>query len=154
MRCMVCGQEMCLIHAVADETTLAPGFEHHTLVCPFCHDEEHRLVFVHQLTSLSPGSDTERDGPSVHDPMPLHVNEPAAALTVTGEEPVGTKSGETVAVERKASPANYQSRVSRQNRSTNTRAWEISTELHRARWRLLCHRLGFRSPSNKTDEPK
>src|SRR6516165_4108782 len=54
MRCMVCGAEMRLTQSVPDETMLVPGFEHHTLVCPSCQDEEQRLVFVHHSASLSP----------------------------------------------------------------------------------------------------
>jgi predicted transcriptional regulator len=53
MRCMVCGGEMRLVQTVPDETMTVPGFEHHTLNCPSCHDEERRLVFIRQPEPLS-----------------------------------------------------------------------------------------------------
>src|SRR5208337_719188 len=53
MRCMVCGGEMRLVQTVPDETMIVPGFEHHILNCPCCHDEERRLVFIRQPEPLS-----------------------------------------------------------------------------------------------------
>jgi hypothetical protein len=46
MRCMACGGEMTLMSVVKDETTLVPGFEHHTFTCSECQDTERRLVFI------------------------------------------------------------------------------------------------------------
>jgi hypothetical protein len=58
MRCMLCGEEMRLVRAVRDEALLVPGFEHHILSCPSCHDEETRLVFIDQAAPLSPSAAT------------------------------------------------------------------------------------------------
>jgi hypothetical protein len=46
MRCMACGSEMTLMSVVKDDTTLVPGFEHHTFTCSECQDMEQRLVFI------------------------------------------------------------------------------------------------------------
>jgi hypothetical protein len=46
MRCIGCGEEMRLLQAVADHTMMVPGYEHHTLECPGCHEVERRLVFA------------------------------------------------------------------------------------------------------------
>jgi hypothetical protein len=54
MHCMVCGEEMRLVQTVPDKTMIVPGFEHHILTCPRCHDEERRLVFIRQPAPLSP----------------------------------------------------------------------------------------------------
>ena len=62
MRCMVCGEEMELVQSVPDETMLVPGFEHHKLVCPCCHDEERRLVFIRHPAPLSPPMEAEGSG--------------------------------------------------------------------------------------------
>src|SRR6516225_9525675 len=59
MRCMVCGEEMRLVQTVPDEAMLVPGFEHHILRCPSCHDEERRLVFIDQHAPLSPPAETD-----------------------------------------------------------------------------------------------
>jgi hypothetical protein len=37
---------MLLMQTVQDETMPVPGFEHHTFMCPSCHDVEHRLTFA------------------------------------------------------------------------------------------------------------
>jgi hypothetical protein len=44
---------MRLVQTVSDETMIVPGFEHHILHCPRCHDEERRLVFIHQAEHLT-----------------------------------------------------------------------------------------------------
>jgi hypothetical protein len=56
---MVCGEEMRLVQTVPDETMIVPGFEHHILNCPSCHDEERRLVFIRQPEPLSPPIQTD-----------------------------------------------------------------------------------------------
>jgi len=43
---MACGSEMTLMSVVKDDTTLVPGFEHHTFTCSECQDMEQRLVFI------------------------------------------------------------------------------------------------------------
>jgi hypothetical protein len=48
MLCMECGAEMRLMEAVADETMMVPGYEHHTLMCPTCGEVERRLTFRSQ----------------------------------------------------------------------------------------------------------
>jgi hypothetical protein len=46
---MACGEEMRLVQVVPDDTMPVPGYEHHTLACPGCHDVERRLVFSRDL---------------------------------------------------------------------------------------------------------
>lgn len=45
MRCMVCGGDMELVAAVADQAMVVTGYERHTLRCAQCGEEEQRLVF-------------------------------------------------------------------------------------------------------------
>ncbi len=45
MRCMVCGGKMELVQAVPDRDMVVVGYERHTLQCPECGEQEHRLVF-------------------------------------------------------------------------------------------------------------
>jgi hypothetical protein len=149
MRCMLCGEEMRLVRTVRDEATLVPGFEHHILSCPSCHDEETRLVFIEQPAPLSPPAETGE----------INADPPEAGLP----------SAATVGVEREASaeitermlpiatlppavPASPR-RKSRTAHSAGSRVWDLKAELHRARWGLLCGRLGLRPATKKPDTP-
>jgi hypothetical protein len=49
---MACGEEMRLVQVVPDDTMPVPGYEHHTLACPGCHDVERRLVFSRDLEPI------------------------------------------------------------------------------------------------------
>jgi hypothetical protein len=66
---MACGEEMRLVQVVPDDTMPVPGYEHHTLACPGCHDVERRLVFSRDLE------------PVPFEPRPL----PAAALAAQAD---------------------------------------------------------------------
>ena len=46
MRCMSCGEEMCLVQVVEDKTKMVKGYEHHTFECSGCREIERRLVFA------------------------------------------------------------------------------------------------------------
>jgi len=45
---MACGEEMRLVQVVPDDAMPVPGYEHHTLECPGCHEVERRLVFTRE----------------------------------------------------------------------------------------------------------
>jgi hypothetical protein len=49
MRCMACGEEMRVVQVVPDATMPVPGYEHHTLECPACHEVERRLIFIREM---------------------------------------------------------------------------------------------------------
>ncbi len=83
MRCMLCGEEMRLVRAVRDEALLVPGFEHHILSCPSCHDEETRLVFIDQAAPLSPSAAT---GELKAHPIDVRLR-PAATVGAEHEAP-------------------------------------------------------------------
>jgi hypothetical protein len=156
MRCMVCGAEMRLTQSVPDETMLVPGFEHHTLVCPSCHDEEQRLVFVHHSAPLSPPIEPESSGPDIQDAT-LQPADEGTAVDNAVREVDSTEPAETIAPERaravSAAPA-HQSLTSQHARAANSRVWGSKAELHRARWRELCDRLGLRAKGEKVEKPK
>jgi hypothetical protein len=52
MRCMACGEEMRVVQVVPDDTMPVPGYEHHTLECPACHEVERRLVFIRETEPI------------------------------------------------------------------------------------------------------
>jgi hypothetical protein len=153
---MICGEEMRLVDAVPDDTALVPGFEHHTLVCPSCHDEERRLVFVHHPAPLSPGSSTEPAGPDVQNSTLQSTDQPAA--TDDGDAAQAADSmlpAEVTTAEhsgRNSSLPKPESWMSQHSRAANSRMWGRTAELHRARWQALCGRLGLRGASDKADE--
>jgi len=156
MRCMVCGTEMRLTQSVPDETMLVPGFEHHTLVCPSCRDEEQRLVFVNHSAPLSPPIEAESGGPDVQDAT---LQPPGEGMAVDNavREIGGTEPAETITPERArtVSAASVdQSLTSQHARAANSRVWGSKAELHRARWRELCDRLGLRPKGGKVEKPK
>jgi uncharacterized protein YlaI len=39
MRCTACGAELILTDVVPDDTARIRGCEHHTFICPGCHDD-------------------------------------------------------------------------------------------------------------------
>ena len=150
MRCMVCGTEMRLVQSVPDEAMLVPGFEHHVLSCPSCHDEERRLVFVAHSAPLSPGAAIDETDRGLLDAtlQPAGATEAEAEADVP-KETTNVRSEEIGAVESPLprSPASQPSK-SRTTRSPTARAWKLKAELHRARWGLMCFRLGLRSDSD------
>jgi len=155
MRCMLCGEEMRLVRAVRAEPMLVPGFEHHILSCPSCHDEETRLVFIERAASLSPRAGTGEIKAKAIDAPP----EPAAPA---GAEHAAPNEITTVRLEKilpfdSLPPASApsllpKSRTTRSS-SSSSRVWGLKAELHRARWGLLCGRLGLRLASRKPDTP-
>ena len=51
MRCLMCEAEMTLVEAVEDKSMDGVhGFEHHTFMCPECHEMERRFAFNRQGT--------------------------------------------------------------------------------------------------------
>ena len=156
MRCMVCGTEMRLTQSVPDETMLVPGFEHHTLVCPSCQDEEQRLVFVHHSASLSPPIEVESSDSDIADTT-LQPADEDTAVDQSVREVGSTEPEDTIGPERapaiSAAPV-HQSLTNQHARAANSRVWGSKAELHRARWRELCDRLGLRPKGGKVEKPK
>jgi hypothetical protein len=155
MRCMVCGEEMQLVQSVPDETMLVPGFEHHKLVCPCCHDEERRLVFIRHPAPLSPPMAAEGTGSEFVDATLRPIDE-TAAMDSAVHELSSMGSAGTAAIERAPPPSSppAQPLTSGRARAANSRVWGSRAELHRARWRVLCERLGLRSSADKAGDPK
>lgn len=134
------------MRTVADEALLVPGFEHHILSCPSCHDEERRLVFIDQPAPLSAPAEMKRDLLDV-------TLQPDDAGGAEGEVPKETTfvRGEMLPVETLL-PASSGSRPAKNRipRFPASRVWDLKAELHRARWGLLCGRLGLRAASGKS----
>jgi hypothetical protein len=153
MRCMLCGEEMRLVRAVRDEALLVPGFEHHILSCPSCHDEETRLVFIDQAAPLSPSAAT---GELKADLLDVRLP-PAAAAGAEQEAPeeITIVRSERMLPIESLPPASPPSLLpkSRTAASPSSSVWGRRAELHRARWALLCGRLGLRLASRKPDTP-
>jgi hypothetical protein len=66
MRCFACGEEMRVVEVVPDDTMPVPGYEHHTLECPGCHDVERRLQFAREIEPVEPPplpSEPDQDQP-------------------------------------------------------------------------------------------
>jgi hypothetical protein len=145
---MLCGQEMRLVQTVPDETMIVPGFEHHTLHCAACHDEERRLVFVRELKALSPHIQTESapiqsegmDQDSVNATL-QPLGEPAAAGRALKESRT-IKSKETLPAHHLplVLPADRPS-ISQKPFAAASSVWGRGAALHRARWRALCDRV-------------
>jgi hypothetical protein len=150
---MLCGEEMRLVRAVRDEAMLVPGFEHHILSCPSCHDEERRLVFIDQPAPLSPPAESGEIDPDVLDARrrpaaPGAEHEAPKEITIVRSEKIlPTESLPP------AAPASSLLPKPRAARSAGSRVWDLKAELHRARWGLLCGRLGLRLPTRKPDTP-
>jgi hypothetical protein len=146
------------VQTVPNETMTVPGFEHHILNCPRCHDEERRLVFIRQPAPLSPPGQTE-SAPIQTEGMARDfvdatlqpVGDPAAADGAP-QESSSVRSEETLPSEGMglASPP-HQSSISRNARAANSSVWDRRAALHRARWRALCDRLGLRVAGGKAD---
>jgi hypothetical protein len=149
MRCMVCGEEMRLVQSVPDETMGVPGFEHHTLNCPCCHDEERRLVFIRQPEPLSPPIQTDEIEPDFLDATLQPVGKTAVVESAPQESNSVTSAG-TLPIESLplASPLS-QSSIGRRARAATSRVWNSRAALHRARWQALCDRLGLRVAGEK-----
>jgi hypothetical protein len=148
---MVCGEEMRLVQSVPDETMIVPGFEHHTLNCPSCHDEERRLAFVRQPEPLSPPFQVESIDRGFLKATLQPVGETAAANSAL-QESSSVRAAGTLPIERLplASPA-YRPSTSRTARAANSSVWDRRAALHRARWKALCARLGLRV-ADETDD--
>jgi hypothetical protein len=143
------------VQTVPDETMVVPGFEHHILNCPRCHDEERRLVFIRQPEPLSPPIETDEIDRDFLDATLQPVGETAAADGAP-QEASSARSGETLPIESMrlplASPA-YRFSISRNARAATSRVWDCAAERHRARWRALCARLGLRI-AGEADVPR
>jgi hypothetical protein len=152
---MLCGEEMRLVRAVRDEPMLVPGFEHHILSCPSCHDEETRLVFIERAVSLSPCAGTGEIKAQALD-APLKPAAPAGAEHEAPNEITTVQSEKMLPFDR-LPPASAPSLLpkSRTTRSSSSRprVWGLKVELHRARWGQLCGRLGLRLASSKRIRP-
>jgi hypothetical protein len=162
MRCLLCGEEMRLVRAVRDEAMLVPGFEHHILSCPSCHDEETRLVFIERVASLSPCTGTGEIEAQALD-APLEPAAPASgknrsALTkhAAPKEITIVQSEKMLSFDslpRGSAPSLLPKSRTMRSSSSSSSVWGRKAELHRARWRLLCGRLGLRLASRKPDTP-
>ena len=133
MRCMVCGEEMCLVQVVSEEAMLAPGFEHHILRCPSCHDEERRLVFIDQPAPLSPPAETDEISRDLLD-AELQSGAAAEAEDKASQETIESlppASSDTPPPKGGSAP------------SPASSVWDRKAELHRARWEQLCGRLSI-----------
>jgi hypothetical protein len=157
---MVCGEEMRLVQTVPDETMSVPGFEHHILNCPSCHDEERRLVFIRQPEPSTPPIQPEPSSPPIQtdgieldflDATLQPLGETAAADGAR-QETGSVRSAGTPAIASLplASPP-HQSSTSRSARAATSSIWNRRAALHRARWRALCDRLGLRAAGEKSD---
>jgi hypothetical protein len=83
MRCMACGEEMRVVRVVPDDTMPVPGYEHHTLECPSCHEVECRLAFIREA-----------------EPVPVELEPPLAEpepLEPRQDEPVAAQNSPTAA---------------------------------------------------------
>jgi hypothetical protein len=151
MRCMLCGEEMRLVQSVPDETMLVPGFEHHILSCPCCHDEERRLVFIRQPPPIQ-AEGIDRDFLDAT----LQPGGETAATQAAPPESGSISSAGRLPIESTrlplASPTS-QSSTSRNARAATSRVWDRRAALHRARWKALCDRLGLRVGGEKADAP-
>jgi hypothetical protein len=138
---------------VRDEAMLVPGFEHHILSCPSCHDEETRLVFIERAASLSPCAGTDEIKAQVLD-APVQPVAAAGAEHEAPKEITIVRSDNLSPIETlpPALPTSLRSNP-RPARSPSSRVWGLKAELHRARWEQLCGRLGLRLSSRKPDTP-
>ena len=142
------------MQTVPDETMIVPGFEHHILNCPRCHDEERRLVFIHQPAPLSPPIETDENEGDFLDATLQPVAETAAADGAPPEAS-SVKSEETLSIKRLSlAPPLYQSATSSKLRGAVSRVWDQKAALHQVRWRALCDRLGLRVDRAKADTSK
>jgi hypothetical protein len=148
---MVCGEEMRLVQTVPDETMIVPGFEHHILNCPNCHDEERRLVFIRQPAPLSPPIETDGNDRDFLDATLQPVAETAVAEAAPTESS-SIRSEATLSIKRlRSAPPLYQSATSSKLRGAISRIWDQKAALHQVRWRALCDRLGLRVDRPKAD---
>jgi len=152
MRCMVCGEEMRLVETVPDETMPVPGFEHHILNCPSCHDEERRLVFTRQPEASLPTIQPEPSSPPIQtDEIELDFID--ATLQPLGETAAADAARQESGGDRPAAAPAIASLPSRSAsaRTATASVWSRRAALHRARWRALCDRLGLRVAGSKAD---
>jgi hypothetical protein len=86
----VCGGKMELVQAVPDPDMVVVGYERHTLQCPECGEQEHRLVFK----GAQPPPEVSQPAPSVElSPPPSEIASPPAPSAgegVSQGSPVGS----------------------------------------------------------------
>jgi hypothetical protein len=137
---------MRLVQTVPDETMIVPGFEHHILNCPCCHDEERRLVFIRQPEPFAPPIETDEIDRDFLDATLQPVGE-AAAADGAPQESRSVGSAGMLPIESMhlplASPA-YRFSISRNARAATSSVWGRTAARHRERWRALCAHLGLR----------
>src|SRR5436190_8848173 len=158
MRCLLCGEEMHVVETTPDEALLVPGFEHHRLRCSSCHEEERRLVFVHQRPPLSPPIATDGSGPDFIDatlqpPGEGPFREAPGMISAIDEAP-SIAAAETLPLASCGESANFpaaQASTRRHARAAEASVWTRKAALHRARWGALCGRLGLRVNVEKID---
>ena len=120
------------MQTVPDETMIVPGFEHHILNCPCCHDEERQLVFIRQPAPLSPPTETfdgsyepSLDFLACNTAARWFWGKMAATEAAPSRVPADIIQKETLSIESvplpSASPA-YQPSISRSARAANSSA--------------------------------
>jgi len=140
MRCMVCGEEMQLVEAVA-KPSMASGFEHHVLRCPSCSDEERRLAFVQRPEQVplaaEPIDDPAADGDATLQPSIETVPQSGAPQVPVAASAASSKG--------ESATARIRGRSARAKPGSGTlaSAWDRSVATHRERWNALCKRLGL-----------
>jgi hypothetical protein len=149
MRCIGCGEEMRLVQAVADQTMMVPGYEHHTLECPGCHGVERRLVFARPI------------GPLTVEPMRLSADAPAPTAASKPSERLDVSRTWARAVERLRSQQSALKERAEGARISETvrqfyQAWDGFTPRRRrispANPRISAKQPSQSSPSNLSSE--
>jgi hypothetical protein len=74
MRCMMCGDDMVLTHAVPAETGGVQGFETQTHQCPACLGTERRFIFVGAKTDFIEGATAKGARAYAIKKVPQHAN--------------------------------------------------------------------------------
>jgi hypothetical protein len=141
MRCMVCGEEMQLVEAVA-EPAMASGFEHHVLRCPACNDEERRLAFVQRPEQVplaaEPIDDPATKGDATLQPSIETLPQPGAPQVPVAVAHAVPSKGENATARIKGRSAR-----AKLGSTKLASAWDRSVATHRERWNALCQRLGL-----------
>jgi hypothetical protein len=95
MRCLLCDAEMILMNVVQDDTMLVAGFEHHTFMCPSCHDVERRFVFVGAAKATPvPATPAIAGEQSESRPVPPPETTPVTPISAVQDEPAFALQGE------------------------------------------------------------
>jgi hypothetical protein len=124
---------MRVVEVVPDDTMIVPGYEHHTLECPGCHEVERRLLFGRELEPVEPKAlPSELDqGGSVTAPnvIPAASSAPSAAAAPS----VAAPSAWERAIDRLRSQQSYL-----EERQAEARSAEAIGRFHRD-WDNLVH---------------